>query len=373
MDFAAARALFPLIEKRAYLNTSAVAPASVRLADGYRRFVERWTEEGFDFPAAESSGDRARAAVARLLGCAADDVAQMAAISAAAEFIAAQFLPARPGENIVVGAGEFSSNQFPWRQLERRGYAVRLVEFRDGGVAAEDVAAAVDGGTRLIAASAVQAASGHRSDLGALSSIARGVGAWFFVDGTQAVGALDLSDALPGIDFLATTDHKFLLNAARGMGYLYIRPALRAKLVPFGAGWKSGRNRYDSYFGPQMDLADTAARFDGAISWMAAAGDEICLALIEEIGPARIYARNAELADMLRETLAGRGHPPVRLAKENRSHVVAVPLGGRDPAAVLGGLREKGVVCAARDGNLRISVNFYNDESDIERLAAALG
>jgi cysteine desulfurase / selenocysteine lyase len=35
-------------------------------------------------------------------------------------------------------------------------------------------------------------------------------------------------------------------------------------------------------------------------------------------------------------------------------------------------LRQSGIVCAARDGNLRLAVHFYNHEDDIERLASAL-
>ena len=31
-----------------------------------------------------------------------------------------------------------------------------------------------------------------------------------------------------------------------------------------------------------------------------------------------------------------------------------------------------GIFCAARDGNLRVSVHFYNHEDDIERLVTAL-
>ncbi len=372
MDIADARALFPLLEKQTYFNTSAVAPANIRLAEGYHRFIEQWTDSGFDYIAAERSADRARMAVARLIGCGADDVAQIASVSAAAGLVAAQFLPAKPGENVVVGAQEYSSNHFPWRQLESRGYTVRQVAFRGGGLCPDDVAAAVDGGTRLLAASAVQTASGHRTDLAALSSVARSAGAWFFVDGSQSVGALDMSRDLAGIDFLATADHKFLLNAARGMGYFYVRPSLRESIVPFGAGWKAAGKPLESFFGPRMELSATASRFDNSISWLAAVGDEICLALIEEIGPSRIYESNARIAGALRDALAARGHAPINMAPENRSHVVALPLAGRDPAAVLAGLREKGVVCAARDGNLRVSVNFYNDETDVERLAAAL-
>ena len=71
----------------------------------------------------------------------------------------------------------------------RKGYDVRQVPFRNGGLEPDDIAPRVDGGTVLVAFSAVQTATGHRSDMPALSAIARAVGAIVFVDGAQLVGA----------------------------------------------------------------------------------------------------------------------------------------------------------------------------------------
>jgi cysteine desulfurase/selenocysteine lyase len=367
-----ARGEFPFLQERAYLNTAAVALGSRRLASAYKAFVDEWTADGLDFIRAERAADASRQAFARIVGARGDDVALIPSVSAAAGLVAAQFVGAAPGENLAIGAQEYSSNHFSWRQLAARGYDVRQVPFRGGGIEPDDLRAAVDGSTRLIALSAVQTATGHRSDLAAVSAIARGVGAWLFVDGSQSVGAVDTAADLSGIDFLAASDHKFLLNAARGMGYLYIRPELRERILPLGAGWKAGRVPLQSFFGPRMDLSATASRFDASISWLAAIGDEVCLGHMEEVGPAAIYDWNRELAAALRQALDDDGLSPLALPPANRSHIVAVPLGGRDPATVLAGLRSLGVFCAARDGNLRLSVHFYNNIADVERAVAAL-
>jgi cysteine desulfurase / selenocysteine lyase len=57
---------------------------------------------------------------------------------------------------------------------------------------------------------------------------------------------------------------------------------------------------------------------------------------------------------------------------QNQSTIVSVPLGGRDGARLLRALSEQGVICSARDGNLRLAVHFYNHEDDIEQLVTAL-
>lgn len=244
---------------------------------------------------------------ARLIGAQARDVALVPSVSAAAGLVAAQFTHAAPGENLVIGAQEYSSNHFPWRQLEQRGYAVRQVPFQNGGMEADVVRRYVDGGTRLVAVSAIQTASGHRSDLAALSAIARSVGAWLFVDASQAAGAVDLTGDIAHVDFLSTSDHKFLLNAARGMGYLYMRREVQGQLLALGAGWRAGAVPFESFFGPKMVLSDTASRFDHSISWLAAIGDEVCLELIHRIGPAAIHGRVLHLANTLRQALEDAG------------------------------------------------------------------
>src|ERR1700712_5609661 len=133
MDFATARDLFPVTRRIAYLNTAAVGLASSRLTETYTRVLETWTANGFDYVRGEAAATGARNAVARLIGASAADVALVPSVSAAAGLLAAQFLPAARGENLVVGEQEYSSNQFPWRQLVVRGYDIRLAAFRNRG------------------------------------------------------------------------------------------------------------------------------------------------------------------------------------------------------------------------------------------------
>jgi cysteine desulfurase / selenocysteine lyase len=231
-----ARRLFPATAGRVYFNTAAVGLASRRLADTYHEFIDEWTTSGLDYSRGEQAAGNARSAVARLIGAGASDIALIPAVSSAAGLVAAQFGPANPGENIVIGQREYSSNHFPWRQLAEKGYDVRQVPFRNGGLDPEDVGERVDAGTRLVAFSGVQAATGHRSDIAAISGLARKAGAIVFVDGSQMVGALPVAHDLRHVDVLVAPDHKFLLNAGRGMGYCYLSPAAQGRFTPINAG-----------------------------------------------------------------------------------------------------------------------------------------
>lgn len=371
-DITEARRAFPATATVTYLNTAAVGLASAPLIDGYERQAVAWREGPFDFVRGEAAGEVARAAAAGLMGADARDVALIPAVSTAAGLVAAQFGAARSGENIVIGEREYSSNHFPWRLLAGKGYDVRLVPFRGGGLQPEDVARCVDGGTMLVAFSAVQTATGHRSDVAALGALAQEVGALVFVDGSQWVGAMPVADDLAVIDVLATADHKFLLHPARGMGYCYLSSRVQERFTPVHAGWKAGRVPFESFFGPDMELSPTASRFDHSISWIAALGNEVSLSLFGHFGADRVFARNRDLAEHLRATLAGRGIPVVELPVGARSTIVAVSPGDADPVATAARLRDTGIVVSARDGLLRLAVHVFNHEDDAERVAAAL-
>jgi len=371
-DVRAARLLYPATEQWAYFNTAAVGLASRSVADAYEAFVSEWMTDGLDFVRGEASAENARSSVAALMGADRADIALIPPVSAAAGLVAAHFGQASGPENVVIGEQEYSSNHFPWRQLTSKGYEVRQVPFRNGGLEPEALARHVDAGTRLVAFSGVQSATGHRSDIAAISALARGMGAMVFVDASQMLGAMPVRHELDHVDVMAAADHKFLLHAGRGLGYCYLSPRVRDDFIPINAGWKAGAVPLESFFGPRMELSSTASRFDNSISWLAAVGNEAALSAFDEFGSDAIHARNAELSAVLRSALSEAGWPPVELPGTNQSSIVSVPLHDRDAAKLVGALKDRRIVCAARDGNLRVAIHFYNHEDDIDRLVLAL-
>ena len=51
---------------------------------------------------------------------------------------------------------------------------------------------------------------------------------------------------------------------------------------------------------------------------------------------------------------------------------MSVPSGDADPTQLLAELKQRGVVCAVRDGNLRVAVHFSNHEDDVEQITSVL-
>ena len=51
---------------------------------------------------------------------------------------------------------------------------------------------------------------------------------------------------------------------------------------------------------------------------------------------------------------------------------LTLPLGDAKPAELLATLKQQGIICSARDGNLRLAIHFYNHEDDIDEITSAL-
>ncbi len=363
------RAFFPALNDTIYMNTATMAVGCAPARDAYVRAVDAWAAGRFDWLEAERAGETARGVFAAIVGATAEDVAIVPSMSAGAGLVAANLPPASRGENVVVAGNEFSSNYFPWLLLRERGYDVRAVSSDADGPPVEAYAKTADGGTRLIAVSAVHSPTGYRTDLGALRQVAAKSGAWLFVDAAQAAGAVPLDVMRDQVDFVAAAAHKFLLGS-RGMGYLYVRRGLRDQILPVFPGWKAGRTPTESFYGPTMDLSPTAQKLDGSLAWFAALADAASIGLFQCFGIAAILDRNAALSRRLHDALTGQVPGFRAFPEAHRSTIVSVPV--KDTDATIARLRQAGVIASVRAGRVRLSVHFYNREDEIDRVVELL-
>lgn len=365
-DWTTVRALFPAVAERAYLDTASYGPGPAPVLEATRAALEEWSRGLGSWRTWEQHGEGARTRFAALLGTAPANVALVPTVSIAAAQVASLVTDGPRPANVVVGANEFRSNLFPWIALERRGVAVRAVPFRGPRLVAEDLVAAVDGRTALVAVSSVQSATGQRVPLEPLVAACRRHDARLFVDATQEVGALRAR--LEGVDFLAAAGYKWLLGP-RGTGFLYVAPEHVEALAPLAPGWKTPADPYAEYYGPPFAPAGDASRFDQSLAWPCWVGADAALGLLLELGVERIEQRVANLAQLLRRGSAGLGRElPFPPAEHSQIVALEVP----DAPRLGRALAERGVVAAVRGGFLRLACHFFNDESDVERAVAAI-
>lgn len=360
-----------------YLDHAAVGPLSGPAADALRRYADEAEQQGDTvWPTWAARSENLRQAAAELLGATKEEICLVPNTSTGINLVAEGF-PWKPGDNVVIPAGEFPSNLFPWQNQRSRGVEVRIVPRGPRGeVDVDTLFEHVDGSTRILALSWVGYASGYRVDLERIVQRAHQRGVQVFLDAIQGLGVFDLDLTTTPVDYLAADGHKWLLGP-EGMGIAYLRREHIESLRCTNVGWSSVRNTFN-YADPKLDLRDTAARFEpGSANMAGAAALGASVDLFNEVrrvhGPGSIGQRVIDLASELADRLTAIG-AATRLPTlpQNRSGIVTFDVPGCEPAAVRQAALDAGCVVSCRDGGVRASVHAYNHSDDLQRLVAAV-
>jgi cysteine desulfurase / selenocysteine lyase len=363
------RKLFPLSEDYVFLDHAGVAPVSTRVADAVRRFLDEATVDGpRRYPYWNLRAEEIRAACGRLVGAEARQVAFVKNTSEALSFVA-RGLAWQRGDVVLVADREFPSNVYPWWALADLGVETRFIEVGEGGVDAEAVARSFDDRVRLVALSAVAYGTGERPDLGAIGRLCRARGAFFVVDGAQAIGALPLHLERQRLDCIAADGHKWLC-APEGAGFMALSERLLDRVQPIELGWKSVVNGEASFYPYDLTLRRDAAKLEaGSLNLMAIHGLGAAVDLALEVGLEEIESRVRALVTLLGDGLSERGRSMSGEAsldpKRSAGIVTFVPRG--NPERIRQELWSRGVVVRTRFGGLRLAPHHYQDDGDVAR------
>ena len=216
------RGQMPITRAWAYLDHAAVGPLSGPAADAIGQFTREASQQGDTvWPQWVAHSQRLRTNMAAMLGVETAEICLVANTSTGINLVAEGW-PWRPGDSVVIPEGEFPSNLFPWLNQQVRGVEVRMVPRRGQEVLVEDLLAACDGSTRMIAVSWVGYASGFRVGLQRLVEQAHRKQIAVFLDAIQGLGVFPLDIGQIPVDFLAADGHKWLLGP-EGAGVAMIR------------------------------------------------------------------------------------------------------------------------------------------------------
>lgn len=354
----ALRAQFPVLERLAYLNAGTNGPLPREAVVAARVQLERELAEGragaSHFERRAQLEEELRAAYAERVGCAARDLALTTSTTDGIGRVLLG-LDLRPGDEIVTSHEEHPGVLGPLLGQRARGVKVTLAPW-------DEVADAVGPRTRLVVCSHVSWRSGRCAPLDAL----RALDAPVLLDGAQGAGAVPVDVEALGCAAYAAAGQKWLCGP-EGTGLLYVSPALRERLRPPapgygnlaepGAGmeaapWDDAR-AYDTPALPAASLAQAAAALD----------------LLAVAGWDAIHAHAASLAAKAADALATAGRELL-----SRDRTTLVTWREPDAPAAVERLAAAGVVVRSLPGEdlVRASFGGWNDESDLDRLLAAL-
>jgi len=365
VDKRALRDLFPVTKNAVYFNHAAVGPLSTRASEAMM-----WhARDQRDYGAAHwrewyAEHDRARASAAKLIGAHEKEIAFVKNTSEGLSFVAGG-LRWHEGDNVITTALEFPSNWTPWKRLERRGVECRVAPLP----AVEEIEPLIDARTRLVTVSSVAFHNGYRADVEAIGAMCARRGVLFCVDAIQSLGVIPIDVRRANISFLAADGHKWLCGP-EGAGIFFAAAEHRDELEVVESGWTNIDRRGTFILSP-VDLLPDSRRFEaGSLNTNGIYGLRAAIDLLLEIGIEEIQGEVLRLTQRLADELRAAGFT----VGETRSGIVgAAPQSVETSVVRLHRLLdEERIISAPREGLLRFSPHFYNDDSEIDRVIEVL-
>lgn len=384
IDVMSARALTPGCDQVLHLDHAGSSLMSRAVLDTTIDHLRREAMVGGYRAAAEASDALSATydGVARLIGCAPDEVALCESATRGWTSVVYS-LPIAPNDRVITTRAEYGSNAIALLQLHRRtGCEIVLVDDDDtGAVDLSALAAALEQGpTAFVSLTHVPTQSGLVNPAAEVGRLCRDAGTLFVLDACQSAGQLPLDVAALGCHVLTATGRKFL-RGPRGTGFLYVERALAHQLEPavldmFSATWTDPAH---------YELRGDTRRFElwessiaGRIGLGAAVGEALTW------GVDAIAERTGRLAAGLRDRLGGLDGVVVRDRGPELCAITTFTVEGIPAPQVAERLRERGVTVSVSvatsaqhdlphrglNAVVRASVHYLTTTDELDRFAS---
>jgi cysteine desulfurase/selenocysteine lyase len=361
-----------------YLNAALQGPMPLVAAREAEEAIE-WKKHPYRLPdnAYFDLPDRIREKVARLIGGRPEEIAVTTGASSGLAAMAAG-IDWKPGDEVLVGRGEFPAHRSTWLRYEQAGkLRVRVVEPRGRFISADDYIECIAPQTRVISASFVRFDNGARLDAARVARACENVGAALILDLSQCAGAITLNVRDLGASMAVASGYKWLLGPY-GTGFFWIASEWIERL-PLGAVYfmaLEGARDFHALPTENPRPAAGARRWDSAetANFINLAAFDASLDFVLRIGVDAIQhyidALVAQIIEGLPRTDCVVASPTER---ERRGPYVCIS--ARDPKktpALYQKLHDVQVSVSLRENALRISPYIYNTPQDISRLLQVL-
>jgi kynureninase len=322
--------------------------------------VRAWEEEWWMLASEVADG------IGRILGARAGECTVHQNVTITQAIIASCFDFSGPRKKVVMVDMEFPSVQYFYHEQARRGARIETVPSEDGiTLPLEKFLAAIDEQTLLVPISHVLFRSACIVDARAIIERAHKVGAHVILDVFQAAGTVPLDVRELGADFAVGGVLKWLLGGP-GVGYLYVREDLRARLRPMLTGWFAHKRPFNFETGA-IDARDDSFRYmNGTTHIPALHAAQPGLEIIAAAGIENIRAKSQRQTERLVDLAMTRGwrvNTPQDPAQRGGTVSIDCPHAEQVCRELLA--RDILVDYRPRAG-IRMSPHFYNQDEEID-------
>jgi cysteine desulfurase / selenocysteine lyase len=325
----------------------------------------------FDLP------DRIREKTARIIGARSEEIAVTTGASAGLASVAAG-IDWKPGDEVLIGRGEFPAHFSTWLRYEKAGkLRVRVVEPSGRFISADDYVAQIGPRTRLVTASLVRFDNGARLDAPRVAEACEKVGAAFLLDVTQCAGAMAMKIRDLGATMAVSSGYKWQLGPY-GAGFFWVANEWLERL-PLGPVYfmaLEGAREFHSMPSANLRPAPGARRWDSAetANFTNLAAYDASLDFVLRIGVDAVERYLRTLVDEIIARLPG-DRFVLASPEQSEKRGPYLCISARDPKDTKS-FYDK--LCAARisvslrENALRIAPHIYNTSADISRLIETL-
>jgi len=373
------RADFPAVNDYAFLNTAYIGLIARPVVEAGRAWLDARATRPLEVGEMLAKADEVRHRFAGLINATDDEIGLLFSTSEG-ENVVTDALDFKPGDNVVIDDLVYPSTPVIHRRLqETKGVELRIVKHRAGEVQVADFERLVDKRTRLISVAWVSNLNGFRHEMRPLADLAHANGAYLYTDAIQAIGTAPLDVRAAGVDFLCCGSYKWLM-AGFGVAPFFVRRELLDQVRADRVGWHVEKRLDDYHYqhyrsGKKYEFASLAF---GELYQLAAA-----LAYLDRVGLTQIDTHTAALMTRLRKGLVDRKFR-IFTPEGSRSSILSFYI-DQAAAAATKTLDDAGVKVSVQNGDrtdayggtgapfsrVRVSVSFFNNAADIERMLEA--
>lgn len=364
------RAFRQTTENGIFFDNAAMGPVSPAVTQAMSQCMElRQSMPMKYYQYADRVFPRCRALLARMMGCAPEDIAFTENVAYGIN-AAAGALPLSAGDNMILCDREFASNVYPWLRLQQaKGVEARIVPNQGGTLTVELLERHADKRTRAVSVSSAQFSDGAYADLEAIGRWCEAHSAYFIVDCAQSLGVMPMDVKQFGIHFMAGLSSKWLLGPF-STGFLYVRPGL--DLLPPFAGADSVRGDVDAV-DYRLDWREGAGRFElGLPNAPGIAGLAASLSLMEAAGFDHVQQEAWQVSGYLINALRALGLELAPCALSDRTRSAIVAFTPPDLEGTYRHLRENQIACSVRCGYIRMGIHAYNTTDEADQVVQVL-